>query len=329
MKVHCNVEYGQLCDDEINEIEQRMYPGKYSNDGFLQIGETLREVCENDRLYLKQVNITYKQIADVLTTIVGKYERVKALGREDEYRYKITTDTYMGAQECPFQNKQLDNEYHGYEYGDIDHTITDKITGNSITFNTLLIHMIEAHQFFESQLSQHRLDPIKVIEMFDIRPNIDYQPQYKYYDCWNCLGYANYGKLSKHNINLLTKIALKTYQIADDIIGVLLPYRCNICHDDTFFDLIKQLNPFSWEKYLTKFTHLETNEVDNILQNINSYNQNNKFDDLYLYIINSGVKGDIINITIEGINLKYYSVFLKSEYICSKNRYILLDDEIS
>lgn len=67
-----------------------------------------------------------------------------------EDKYVIKTICYMGAQECPFQNKDLDKSYHGYEYGSTDFVINGKkdLT-NKIQFNTLLVHMIKKHHFFE------------------------------------------------------------------------------------------------------------------------------------------------------------------------------------
>lgn len=336
MKVHCNLNYEQISKEEFKEIEKRMFPGTFCTAGFLQLGETLKEVRENDRLYLEQVGITCDQIADILTCIINKCYRAQYLKRQDDFHYKIETVTYMGAQQCPFQNKKLDNRYHGYEYGDSDHTITDKITGNSIKFNTLLIHMIKDHHFFESPLSQHRLDPKKVIEMFELKSGIDYKPQYKYFNRWNINFCCNEQTLTTDKVNALSEISLKTYQIDKDITGFLLPY--NFVLDEDFFTLILlQYDLFSWDNFLTEYLEEEDDEeekqkisckIDKILKRIDNYHNNNKINKMYLYILNFSDRRDKFKITVEGIDIKYNSSKMETTYYCTKVNYVPLDDEI-
>jgi len=126
--MHCNHPYEQLSQDELKKIESRMYPGHFSELGFLQPGETLHEVYLADKQFLETVGITYDQIFDRLTTIIGKYYTCcNQTGNRTcliENKYSISSETYMGAQTCPFKNEKLDNDYHGYEYGDTDITIT-------------------------------------------------------------------------------------------------------------------------------------------------------------------------------------------------------------
>lgn len=212
MKMHCNHSYEILNEEELKIIEERMYPGNYSDEGFLQLGERLKEVCGNDRLYLQSVNITYQQIVDFLTTLMKK---------PNHPRYKISIVSYYGGQECPFQNHILDDKDYTDQYGDSDVTIIDKLTGECITFNTLLLHMIEVHHFFESPNCKHRLDPKKIIEMFGLKPGVDYTPQYQYYYNWkttNC-----FSNLKKEHIDLLMKVALKQYHIDRDLVILLFP----------------------------------------------------------------------------------------------------------
>jgi len=105
---HCNVSFEELDDNEINKIEKRMYPGKYSVLGFLQPGEILMNVYKNDKIFLDKINITYKQMYYKLRTIVGKYYRSLKLGKECliEGKFTVSSICYNGAQICPFQNKK-------------------------------------------------------------------------------------------------------------------------------------------------------------------------------------------------------------------------------
>lgn len=334
MKVHCNHGYEVLSDEELDKIGERMYPGQYSQEGFLQLGERLREVYENDRLDLEEIGITYKQITDELTGVIKKSQRAQFLKRENSFRYTIEIVSYNGAQVCPFKNKKLDDKYHGYQYGDSDITITDTLTSQSITFNNLLLHMIEAHHFFESPLSSHRLDPKKVIEMFDLKSGIDYTPQYKHYYSWERQGGANFTTLTKNKIDMLQQIGLKTYQIDNDIIAILMPYRFVYFNDNFFTCLLVHENPISWKGFLTdffvnsKYLKEKVNKVGKICSKIEKFQITGCPSGMYLYIFNLSKNRDKYKIMIENTEIIYHSSDVESEYVYSKNYYVPLDDEI-
>lgn len=198
-KIHCNYPNSQLSPEEWDRIEACMYPEKKSQSGFLVLGETINDVLTKDLEYLKSVGITCEQIGDRLKTVLGKYARTRKLeyenkSKDEDYDYdkptivegnlSITSVTYMGAQQCPFQNYGIDGRYHGYSYGDSDIVITNTDTGEKIEFNTLLPHMIKQHSFFEGSVS-HRLEPEKVIRVLNIQPGVDYSPVFKSYKAWS------------------------------------------------------------------------------------------------------------------------------------------------
>lgn len=166
----CNKSFESFSQDELNQIEEIMLPGELSETGFIQKGDSLLKIYQDDKNYLDQVGITYDQIADILEhhcMIASRFESV-------QYdNYKISKTTWMGAQTCPFQDSS-DENYYGYQYGDTDVTILNLTTNKSITFNTLLPHMIKYHHFFESPNVSHRVDPKDVIDFFDLKPGVDY-----------------------------------------------------------------------------------------------------------------------------------------------------------
>lgn len=213
----CNHNFNLIPIDELKQIELNMYPKKCSNSGFLKNNEQLMDVILKDKKTLEKQNITYKQIVDRLTTLTNKYYRlIKLKESHEETKYKlirgktigewkkiycieygeglqlvenkflISAITYMGAQECPFQS-QNDKEYHGFDYGDTDFTIVNLNNNKKIWFNTLLIHMIDKHSFFEGNVA-HRLDPINIINTIELYPNINYEPIYKFEYYWRCDG---------------------------------------------------------------------------------------------------------------------------------------------
>jgi hypothetical protein len=210
--VYCNHPTNKLSDNELNLIESRMYPGKYSQSGFLKDNEKLKDVIKKDEEYLKSVNITFEQIADRLRAIELKYERISNLiniedndirnkystkenrsyGKYYKYDEKSYCETYMledgklqieviiwlGGQECPFQNHDIDDRH--YLYGTCSFNVkvlsdNNESKNNSFCFNSLLIHLIKDHYFFEGDVF-HRIDPQQIIQLLDIKPNVDYSP---------------------------------------------------------------------------------------------------------------------------------------------------------
>lgn len=195
----CDRAFETLSEEEIAFIQERMLPAKgekkdekskrMSDSGFLLPGDSLREIYETDKKFLAKVEITYDQIADILETIFLKalrkrhhhYEKTKDAWPKEGFlvdgRYNVKFNTYMGAQQCPFQSP-TDTRYFGYEYGSSDVNITDMKTNKRIVYNTLLPHMIRHHHFFESPNVSHRVNPSDVIEMFEIKPGQDMAPTY-------------------------------------------------------------------------------------------------------------------------------------------------------
>ncbi len=85
--------------------------------------------------------------------------------------------TWGGAQECPFQNREVDPRYNGYKYGATDYIIYRETQENGIGMHigSLLFHQIAKHHFFQDQSSDYRVDPKKLIDMFDLRPETCYR----------------------------------------------------------------------------------------------------------------------------------------------------------
>lgn len=347
MDFHCNVSYEELTDLDLIIIEQRMSPGKYSQCGFLQENENLDTVYQNDKTFLEFKNITYKQIVDRLETIIAKYHQTILLDIDDdidddkikiyivEGKYEVSSITYNGAQRCPFQDDDKDPDYHGYEYGSTDITITDINTKQTITFNTLLLHMIGCHHFFEGPLCSHRLCPEKVIEMFDLQPNINYEPNYKYYNSWVNESSCSHTNLTKADIDILATISFKRYDLTDNIIALLFPkFHFNV-DKQTIASILKQGSNFSWEVLLNDCDFYDysddEDEFKNDLKEINTHSTKYKttgklkYTQLLLYrfeCVNDKTSDEFV---VEGTKL---STECDSEacYHYEKIRYVSIDD---
>lgn len=209
--IHCNKPNHLISSREFKIIENRAKSEEFSCSKFLSETESLITVIEKDEQYLAEKGITHKQIADFLNLICDKSMRIRELAAEEKFKIdvgsiqesetihcknvsddmcqitingmelKIKYEVWKGAQECPFQNKSLDKEYHGYSYGSVD----CKVIGKDFvfSFNTLLPHMIEAHHFFEGSVT-HRVCPAEVIQYFNLQPNVSYEPVLDDYFNW-------------------------------------------------------------------------------------------------------------------------------------------------
>lgn len=87
--------------------------------------------------------------------------------------YLVDRFTWGGAENCPFQSAQ-DKKYHGYEYGSHDWIIFNLDSMECIHIGDLLFHQIMTHKFFQSKSSPYRVEPVKLISIFGLKPNQDY-----------------------------------------------------------------------------------------------------------------------------------------------------------
>ena len=54
----CNKSFGSFSQDELDKIEKIMLPGKLSETGFIQKGDSLLKIYQDDKIYLDRAGIT-------------------------------------------------------------------------------------------------------------------------------------------------------------------------------------------------------------------------------------------------------------------------------
>lgn len=239
LSVHCNVTNDKLTEDEWAVIQQKCLPGKASISGFIVPGEFVRDIIAHDAEIFQTTGVDPKKMAQTLKTIIKKENRHFHLIQIDKANYrnnehvggnfdlKVETVSYMGAQCCPFQNKSLDDRYHGYEYGDTDVTITKISTGKSITFNTLLLHMMVKHSFLESPSVRHRF---KYEDAVDILQNeLVAVPDPMYTDLMWDRRYYGHDMPSQNFGKYLERFAI-SIETNDDYTAYLMPYTLRWKH---------------------------------------------------------------------------------------------------
>lgn len=242
----CNKSFELFSQDELHQIEKIMLPGELSESGFLKEGDSLLKIYQDDKDYLDKVGITYDQIADILEYYNKKASRLEYLRWANggnffepvEYNnFKILRTTWMGAQTCPFQESS-DEKYYGYQYGDTDVTILNLTTNKSITYNTLLPHMIRYHHFFESPNVSHRVNPKDVIDFFDLKPGIDYSPIYAEEKYWKHIYSSTLiSKDEIKNMDILKKMSITELNPHNDVSIFLVPFDINDIKRDAEMNL--------------------------------------------------------------------------------------------
>ncbi len=138
----------------------------------------LRDILTSDEQTLTSRNITRQQIYDVLHTMY--------MLKVDEYfpsslcdKYKVYIRRYNELQRSPFQHDD-DKNYYGYQSGDYDCDYDCDIYiefdegEKPLKFENLLLDMIRYNGFFEGPGVTYRLDLSKIIDFFNIQPNVDY-----------------------------------------------------------------------------------------------------------------------------------------------------------
>lgn len=182
----------QMSDEEINTVQQRMYPGGWSGIGFLLQNQSLKQVVEEDSKVLAEYSITHRQMALQLTSVVEKAEtisREKIHSHSEgsylplvEGKYLIEKHQTKGIQYCPFSLSESNEDDCGGGSGSAEYVVTHFSTGKKFGFPSLMPHLIRDHHFFER--GPYAVDPREMIEFFQIQANSKAEIQYKVQKVW-------------------------------------------------------------------------------------------------------------------------------------------------
>jgi hypothetical protein len=176
-----------LCDSltttELEAFEAKLKGSGVSSMGFLGT-DTLREVSVYDKAELAKINITYKQIADKLTSLICRLIRLHNLDKDQSTHVThkrfslenkfilVMSSYYRGLQSCPFQEHReeyCDNSFSCYNF-----VLTNIRQNRSINFGGLLPHLLGEHEFAEGRGAPYRLDPKDAAQVLELEPDVDY-----------------------------------------------------------------------------------------------------------------------------------------------------------
>jgi hypothetical protein len=151
------------------EIQARMQPGAWSEEGFLTPGASLDDVLREDRALLERLGIDPRTIAERLGELLG------AAGRSDWSRpervngHEIEIHRVRGFVTCPWAPEQFEpcpNGYGGRPTANrfrLSHPTTGVLEGAELT-----VHTIGAHGFFGGPGTPFRIDPETAVGVLDL-----------------------------------------------------------------------------------------------------------------------------------------------------------------
>ncbi len=237
-----------MTDDEVALVQERLYPKKWSGVGFLGTDEKLREVVQTDKEALESVGITFKQVADRMTSLWHRYDRVQTEAHDrrsiEEIMSRPVSFSYwsqpglidgifqvqiggltMGHQPCPFMKEKECGQGNG------DIRVLNTTTKEEVVFVNLLPHLVGVHHFFEGNPgactegdahTSYRTDPLRLCKVLEIEPGVDYAPAWKTERVWQMI--MGDSVIEEKELAAAEEFAEKTFEIDKECRAYLLPY---------------------------------------------------------------------------------------------------------
>jgi hypothetical protein len=158
----------ELAGRSIAELQRQMRPGATgkggSDAGFLGKDEKLLDVLQADnRFVVDEKRLTHQELAKhlhALGVIAAKYPDQEIVYHGHRYKTKLSPS--RGYQYSPFDDGTKTNS---------EVSVENAATGKSIKYSLLVPHMIERYGFYEGRGTPYRVDPAKVLEVFDFLTN--------------------------------------------------------------------------------------------------------------------------------------------------------------
>jgi hypothetical protein len=147
---------------ELQNTQNKMHPGSLSAKGFLgDDTRNLADILAEDLAALEKLGVNHSIIADRMKYFTAS--ALSSLGSPviiDEI-YQVTVEDFKGTLPCPFNDP--------FHAGKQNTRVTNLVTGKSLYWSDLNIHMIETHGFYEGKGSFFRVEPVQVVEILGIQ----------------------------------------------------------------------------------------------------------------------------------------------------------------
>ena len=192
----------------VTELEARMRPGGYSEKGFLGPGESLEGVIERDEMALREMGISYEEIANAIRRVIDdtlqqheqrlrrqlskrpqEFEKGLSPERKDLHipnLYQPETIPEFDLNRMPVIDEGylvepdlqvFYSQYRGFQEcpwgcntaeGSRDFLILNRMNGEYFRGPSLIVHLIREHHFFEGTGTPFRTDPSKAARVLGL-----------------------------------------------------------------------------------------------------------------------------------------------------------------
>jgi hypothetical protein len=165
----------------LDELERRMQPGGWSQEGFLTPEQPLAQVMAADAASLRQLGVTAEEIANSLEHLLERgahSDRFRSVHIE-QFQVQITHSHKMRT--CPWAPKQFEwcHIGQGVKYLTTEYfEITNTRLGESLNGTSLCIHLIRDHSFFGGPGTLFRIDPERAVRVLELLSDTDNQQFY-------------------------------------------------------------------------------------------------------------------------------------------------------
>ncbi len=196
----CNLSNDLISDDEWKRIDIQCKRQKHickKKKSFFPKDEFIKDIIKKDEDTLTKLNISFdqlkkffiklrslysihKSISTVDIEFIGYFDNFKKINISnwscknitsayftlDDCDYEIYRFSWKGKEFCPFHS--LDNKDNLYS-GSQDWLIHNITKNEYLHMGDLLFHQIIDHHFFQSKNSNYRVDPIKLVKVFNLK----------------------------------------------------------------------------------------------------------------------------------------------------------------
>jgi len=156
---------------QAREIEALMRPGRLSQLGFLGPDERLADVLARDEATMRDLGLSYTQVASVLAVLLGRAEASPGRRVTVAERYDVSVTVFKGFQLCPWAaspHRSQCDAAGGPRFASLDWRIRNLRNGQQEHGPGLLEHLIGAHHFFEGEQSPYRVPPANLAALLDL-----------------------------------------------------------------------------------------------------------------------------------------------------------------
>jgi hypothetical protein len=153
------------------ELEARLRPGGFSQQGFLGPRERLVDVVAQDGARLARRGVTYDEVASRLEGFIERGEQNRERWVRVEHDARVYVVVYKGYQLCPWSVEPDDGQCTAggrVRFASTDWRIRHERSGRELRGPGLLVHLIRSHHFFEGIESPYRVDPDALCELLGL-----------------------------------------------------------------------------------------------------------------------------------------------------------------